>query len=83
MAAKALPVTEEGSWGCDSTYYLRAVGRDPRGTASPLPSSHCERKGNQGKKTGVFFFSLKNSALYYKLLKCFFSEYKYKYMCKV
>lgn len=25
-------------------------------------------------------FSLKNSALYYKLLKCFFFEYKYKYV---
>lgn len=28
----------------------------------------------------AFFFSLKNSALYYKLLKCFLSEYKYKYV---
>lgn len=58
--------------------------RAPRGTASPPPPFHCERKGSQGKKAqSQFSFSLKNSALYYKLPKCFFSEYKYKYMCKV
>lgn len=35
-------------------------------------------KGPGGK--GFSRFSLKNSALYYKLLKCFFFEYKYKYV---
>lgn len=33
-----------------------------------------------GGKRLKSYFSLKNSALYYKLLKCFFSEYKYKYV---
>lgn len=35
-------------------------------------------KGRGGK--GSSRFSLKNSALYYKLRKCFFFEYKYKYV---
>lgn len=33
-----------------------------------------------GRKKLKSCFSLKNSALYYKLLKCFFFEYKYKYV---
>ena len=35
------------------------------------------RRVGERLQSGV---SLKNSALYYKLLKCFFFEYKYKYV---
>lgn len=39
-----------------------------------------ENKAGGGAKRLKAGSSLKNSALYYKLLKCFFFEYKYKYV---
>lgn len=55
MAAKALPVTEEGCWGCDSTSELWTQ------EAQPVPSLHpiVSARGNQGKKAGVVFFFIK------------------------